>query len=160
MNALCRLEYAHDFISWNPEPHSHGRSVDLGWDSPFAAKLSKPSRAYSKRSTKLANLRSQRDVFASRLQDAGFAAIKPAFDLAARFINEAPERALEFDLAFSDDGEINAFYGSADNLFHIFFDSTEGISYYAKFHGLELFGDELLANAFDWSAFDQYLQAK
>lgn len=151
MNAHCHIEFFGDY--WGPADFGSAKVTDFdhGWK---AAKLTssphrlKPGRAYSKRSTRLAQLRS--DVAA--LSKLNFEEVTPpsamSMHAARTFINGLCEGCLDFDLEVSHDGEINFLYGEETELFHIHIDEYGTLSYYTKRDGHEMFGDDKCASEF------------
>lgn len=160
MASICYPDSTESLNEWSPGPKFLGRpsAKSPGWASLFTERIPRPSPAYSKRSHKLAGLRSARGFFARELDNEEFSPVALSLNIAEQFLAKAPEWALDFDFEYSDDGEVNAFYGRSENLFHIFFDPVEGVSYYGRFGDREIFGDDLTPESFPWEEIQPYLQ--
>jgi len=151
MNAHCRIEFSDD--RWGPTAFSASKDADFdhGWKTAKSAlqlgRL-KPGRTYSKRSSRLAQLRND----AAALSKLDLEEVTPpsimSMHAARTFINGLCEGCLDFDLEISHDGEINFLYGDETELFHVHIDEHGALSYYAKWDGGEMFGDDKCAGEF------------
>lgn len=151
MYAHCRTEFADDRWDQTAFWASKGADFDHGWKtakSALSASHLKPGRTYSKRSTRLAQLRND----AAALSKLDFEEVTPpstmSLHAARTLINGLCEGCLDFDLEISHDGEINFLYGDEAELFHIHIDEHGVLSYYAKRDGHEMFGDDKCAGEF------------
>lgn len=154
MNARCYIEVADDLDRWDAKSFFSLKGGDFaqGWKVPQSAdsarRLLKPGQTYSKRSMKLAQLRSD----AAALGKLDFEETTPPSALAMRaaetFINGLWEGCLDFDLEVSHDGEINFLYGNKVELFHIHIDENGILSFYCKRAEGETFGDDMSAEEF------------
>ncbi len=117
-----------------------------------------PTKAYSKRSACLADLREKYEWANSNADDLIQPASEEAFFAAKDFINNLPEGCLDFRLAFSQSGEINFFFGSGEDLFQILIDAVGTISYYAHSRD-EAFGmSEITVRAFPYMRLLQFCE--
>lgn len=150
MNAHCHIEFAGDYWGLADFGAAKGADFDRGLVTRVASPANrlKPGRGYSKRSTRLAELRN--DVAA--LSKLSFEEVTPpsvmSMHAARTFINGLCEGCLDFGLEVSHDGEINFLYGGGAELFHIHIDEHGVLSYYARRDGHEMFGDGKCANEF------------
>jgi hypothetical protein len=108
----------------------------------------KPGRAYTQRSAKLAQLRGEAAALSRLDLDEVTPPSTESLGAAETFINWLSEGCLRFDLKISHDGEINFLYGDVTEPFHVHIDENGLLSYYAKWDGQEIFGDDLQAKQF------------
>ncbi|HXE09631.1 MAG TPA: hypothetical protein VN612_17135 [Acidobacteriaceae bacterium] len=154
MNARCYNEVVDDLDRWDTKSFLSLRGGDFaqGWKIHKSAdsvrRLLKPGQTYSKRSMKLAQLRSD----AAALGKLGFEETTPPSALAMRsaetLINGLWEGCLDFNLEVSHDGEINFLFGDHAELFHIHIDENGILSFYCKRAEGETFGDDMSAGEF------------
>jgi hypothetical protein len=154
MNALCYSEVADDLDRWDAKSFFSPKGGDFaqGWKVPKGAdsarRLLKPGQTYSKRSMKLAQLRSDAAALGKLDFEETTPPSAPAMRAAETFINGLWEGCLDFDLEVSHDGEINFLYGNNVELFHIHIDENGVLSFYCKRAEGETFGDDLSAGEF------------
>lgn len=125
-----------------------------------ATRMQLPSRAYSKRSAHIADLRANAE-WSAKNSDDFIQAPSPAALLSAKsFINNLADGCLEFRLAISHSGEINFFFGEDEELFQILIDETGMLSYYAKTATEELGGSDIAPEKFHYLRLLQFVERK
>ncbi|MES2671786.1 MAG: hypothetical protein V4673_15380 [Pseudomonadota bacterium] len=146
-------------MDWPANTHA---SRDKEWEISLAsvreALPPSPSRAYSKRSTHMAELRTSAEWATRNADEFILAPSSNALSSAKNFINNLPDACLEFRLAISQCGEINFFFGSAQELFQILIDESGMLSYYAKLGDEELRASDVASENFQYMRLFQFVE--
>jgi hypothetical protein len=119
-----------------------------------------PSKAYSKRSAHMADLRARAE-WAVKNADGVIQPPSAEALLGAKiFINNLSDACLDFKLAISQAGEINFFFGTTEELFQILIDESGLLSHYANTATGELAGNDIAPENFQYLRLLQFVERK